>query len=208
MRMRLSRRCITRLRERRASSFNTTSVAPRNGRSRRLRHGVKLDIVQGRALLTSGDPFDANFVSGVKLQMLDATARCGIAADFYGREMGIGNPFVHQLRADVHAVCGFAIIGVKVLDIQIVESGIFGKAERGSTALRLRAFYCFASRGVLPRSYVYWRVALELHSFGLDTVWMIPYAPFRVRNAGGAEEPIANGVAPDDGVPGLIFEAR
>src|SRR5258708_1835082 len=207
MRMRLSRRCITHLRERRASSFNTTSVAPRNGRSRRLRHGVKLDIVQGRALLTSRDPIDANFVSGVKLQMRNAAAGSGIAANFCGRKMRIGNPFLHQMRADVHAVCGFAIVGVKVLDVQIVESGIFGKAERGRAALRLRAFYCFASRGVLPWTYVYRRVALELHGFGLDTVWMIPYASFRIGNAGGAEEPIADGVAPDDGVPGLIFEA-
>ena len=97
--------------------------------------------------------------------------------------MRVGDPFIHQLCADKDMVGGFAVVQIKVLDIQIVESGVIGKAEGGGAALRLGALYCFASRGVLPRRYFDLCVAFQLHGFGLDTLRVVPCSAFCVRNA-------------------------
>ena len=35
---------------------------------------------------------------------------------------------------------------------------------------------------------------------------MMPNSPLRIRDSGFFEEPIVDGVAPDDGLPGLIFQ--
>jgi hypothetical protein len=41
---------------------------------------MNLDVVQRRRFLATGNALDANFVAGMKSQMLDPAARCRIAA--------------------------------------------------------------------------------------------------------------------------------
>ena len=69
------------------------------------------------------------------------------------------------------------------------------------------ALDCPSARRVLWRNYVKWRVALQVHRFGFEAAGIMVYAAKLIGNAGSAKEPIADGIAPDNGVTGLIFEA-
>ena len=78
----------------------------------------------------------------------------------------------------------------------------------GRAGLRLRgAFDSLAAGSRLPRGDIERHVAAQLHVFRFNSARVMADAPTFIRHARGSGKPVADGVAPDDGVACLVLEA-
>ena len=122
------------------------------------------------------------------------------------RESVVGDPLAYGLMVEFEREVRFAGPVVEVLDGDVVSAG--GFVERGGKGATcgLVAAYGFAVRGSLPGFDIDGGVAFGGHVLGFDAVGVVAYAALLVGDAGFFLEPFGDGVAPDDGVAGLIGE--
>src|ERR1017187_7945674 len=167
--------------------------------------GQDLDVIQGGGFVTIAHAFDADLVAGAKGDSAhDSPGRGGRVDAARGQTIGSG-PLVDELAADQETEARDAVDLVEVADVDGVPAGWtlvaqHGRASGNRTGDRLAAGSGF------PRGHVAHGIAFELHGLGFETPGVMSHAAFGIRDPGGAEEPVIDGVAPDLRLPRLVVE--
>src|SRR5579875_4098915 len=97
-------------------------------------------------------------------------------------------------------------VQIKILCGQSVAARIALKLKRRRAAAGPVAGHGLSAGGCFPGGDADGCVAVKLHGFGFDAAGMVSDAAFFVSDAGGPLEPLADGIAPDDGMACLIGE--
>src|ERR1700683_330200 len=143
----------------------------------------------------------------MKRETGDAAAGGRGAVNFGSRQSIAGGPFVNLAASGEEFEFRCAIIGVEIFDVYVVISRIAMELKsRSARAGGGWADNCLAARGCFPRRDVLRDVAVKFHCFGFDAAGKMSGSAFFIRDSGCAQEPIADGVAPDLSGSGLIFE--
>src|SRR5215472_2183639 len=99
------------------------------------------------------------------------------------------------------------MVQIEILHRDIVGAARPIKFESRRTQALPGASDRFPTRSRLPGSNLYRGITGKLHVLGFHAMGMETYPTLRIRNSRFLMEPVHHRVAPDDGVPGLIFLA-
>ena len=77
----------------------------------------------------------------------------------------------------------------------------------GTSIRSWSAIHGFAAGGVFPWIDVDYFVAGEMGVFGFEAIWVVAGAALLIGDSTELEEVLRDGVAPDDGVAGLVLKA-
>src|SRR5438552_6658555 len=96
---------------------------------------------------------------------------------------------------------------IEVHNVYVVPPGVAFKPQGSRTSEWLRAFDRLAAGSVFSRDDIHGRVALKPHGFSFDAIRINTHTVLLIRYAGHAEEPVTDGILPDDCVSRLIFKS-
>src|SRR5579862_8409141 len=143
-----------------------------------LRRRLDFNVIQSSVLFAVRNAFEANRVAGAKRNACDAPPRRRISVRLRRRQMIVGNPFIDDPLADKHAKLRFAIILIKIFDVQFVSARGTLKSRAGRTFLhRWRTLDGLSARSGFAWNNVDRYVSLQLHRLSFDTAGIMPDAP-------------------------------
>src|SRR5579863_5638493 len=118
--------------------------------------------------------------------------------------MIVGDPFVGGAIVDEQTKLRYTVVLIKILDIEIVTACSASETKGCRTFLcRRNALDSLSAGSSFTWNNIERDVAIQQHGFGLNAIGIMAHAAELIRYAGDLKKPIANSVAPNDGVSGL-----